>query len=42
MDHCRTIERTFSSTTDALLRDENAALSLRPRSAKTIVDCGGK
>lgn len=38
-DHgiAHTQERTFSSTMGALLREERAALSLRPKSAKTMV-----
>lgn len=35
-------EHAFSSTTGALLSEDSAALSLRPRSAKTIVGGEGK
>lgn len=42
MSGTRELVCTFSSTTEALLRDESAALSFRPRSAKTIVERLGR
>lgn len=36
------LEHAFSSTTGALLSEDSAALSLRPRSAKTMAGGGGK